>query len=383
MVARPDGLKRLTRLLRDFPVVAILGPRQIGKSTLAKQFADSQRGQVHLFDLERQADLRRLQDPQLALEDLRGLVVLDEIQRMPDVFPTLRVLADRQPRRARFLVLGSASPDLLRQSSETLAGRIAHFYLSGFQPSEVPGRQLDRLWLRGGFPRSFLARGEDVSWLWREEFISTFLERDLPQLGVTTPATTLRRFWSMLAHAHGGIWNASEFGRSLGSNDNTARKYVEMLASTFVVRILRPYHANLSKRQVKSPKVYVADSGLLHALLGLQRMEDVLGHQKAGASFEGFAMQTVIEQMGARPHECHFWALHSGAELDLLVVRGNKRLGFEFKLGSAPSLTRSMRSAMENLDLTALWVVHHGKDRYPLAPKVEAVPLRDLTSVSL
>jgi len=383
MTDRTVSLERLGTLLREFPVVAILGPRQIGKTTLAEQYAQTVTGPVHVFDLERPADLRRLQDPMLALEDLRGLVVLDEIQRKPDVFPVLRVLADRKRRPASFLVLGSAAPELLRQSSETLAGRIAHHYLTGFQPCEVSARQLDRLWLRGGFPRSFLARTDEASALWRDEFITTFLERDLPQLGFRTPATTLRRFWSMLAHAHGGIWNASEFGRSLGTSDHTARNHVERLASTFVVRILQPFHANVKKRQVKSPKVYVADSGLLHSLLGLQTKEDLLGHGKAGFSFEGFAMQVVIEQVKARPHECFFWSTHGDADLDLLIARGNRRVGFEFKLSSAPDLSASMRTACEHLELDKLWVVHHGKQRYLLATNIEAVPLRDLAQVEL
>ncbi len=374
-------MARIAQLFAEFPVVAILGPRQVGKTTLAGQYAESVAGPVHHFDCERPADLRKLQDPMLALEDLRGLVILDEIQRRPDVFPVLRVLADRAKRPARFLVLVSASPELLQQSSETLAGRIAHHPLPGFQPHEVDGKHLDKLWLRGGFPRSFLARNDEASTLWREEFVTTFLERDLPQLGVRTPATTLRRFWSMLAHAHGQIWNAADFGRSLGKSDQSARHYLDVLASTFVVRILQPYHVNLQKRQVKSPKVFLTDSGLLHTLLGLPTMDALRGHAKAGASFEGFALAAVIERTGARPHEAYFWGLHSGPELDLLIVRGDRRIGFEFKMNSAPDLTASMRAACTDLALSKLWVVHAGKERFKLSPLVEALPLRMLPDV--
>ncbi len=378
MVARESHTKRLAELFAQFPVVAILGPRQVGKTTLAQLFADTQTTAVHHFDLERPAHRRSLQDPMLALEDLRGLVILDEIQRAPDIFPVLRVLADRPRRPARFLVLGSASPELLRQSSETLAGRIAHHPLGGLGLAETRPTSLDRLWLRGGFPRSFLARNDSASATWREEFVTTFLERDLPQLGIRTAATTLRRFWSMLAHAHGQIWNASEFGRSLGVSDQSARHYLDLLTSTFVVRVLQPYHVNIQKRQVKSPKVFLADSGLLHTLLEITSLQELRGHVKAGASFEGLAMQTVIDHVGARPHECFFWATHGGAELDLLIVRGRRRLAFEFKLNSAPDHTPSMRAAVEDLALDKLWVVHPGKEAFKLTATVEAVPLGKL-----
>lgn len=378
---RPVHLARLADLAAQFPVVAILGPRQVGKTTLSRQYADTVAGAVHTFDLQRAADLRALQDPMLALEDLRGLVILDEVQRLPDVFSTLRVLADRPRRPARFLVLGSASAELLRQSSETLAGRIAYLHLTGFLPVEVPPAQFDRLWLRGGFPRSFLARSDAASFTWREEFVTTFLERDLPQLGFRTPAATLRRFWSMLAHAHGQIWNASDFARSLSVSNHTTRHYLDLLASMLVVRVLPPFHENLQKRQVKSPKAYLADTGLLHTLLGIATVRDLRGHSKAGASFEGLGIQAVVEHLGARPHECHFWATHSGAELDLLVVRGRRRLGFEFKLGSAPDATASMHTALRDLKLQKLWVIHAGKDRYKLTPDIEAIPIHRLRDI--
>lgn len=383
MTSRTKPLARLTALFREFPVVAILGPRQVGKTTLAGQYAESSPGPVHTFDLERPADLRKLADPMLALEDLTGLVVLDEIQRLPEVFPVLRVLADRPRRKARFLVLGSASPELLAQSSESLAGRIAYLELNGFQPAEVGPKLIDRLWLRGGFPRSFLARSDAASFTWREEFVRTFLERDLPQFRVTTPATTMRRFWTMLAHYHGQIWNASELARSLGQSDPMARRYLDVLANTLVVRVLQPFHVNLKKRQVKSPKVYIADSGLLHALLGLPTTDALRGHARAGASFEGFAMTAVIEALEARPHECFFWATFSGAELDFLVQRGDRRVGFEFKLSSAPELTPSMKIALADLGLRHLWVVHAGKDVIRLAPQVTAIPLAQVATTRL
>ena len=275
----------------------------------------------------------------------------------------------------------SPSSDLLRRSAETLAGRIAHHVLPGFTPDEIGPRSLERLWLRGGFPRSFLAHSDAASATWREEFVSTFLERDLPQLGIRTASAMLRRFWTMLAHAHGQVWNASDFGRSLGISDQSARHYLDLLAGTLVVRVLQPFHANLQKRQVKSPKVYLSDSGLLHTLLGIVTARDLQGHSKSGASFEGMALQAVVEHLGARPHECFFWGTHSGAELDLLVVRGRRQLGFEFKLGSAPELTTSMRTALQDLGLDRLWVVHPGKDRYRLTKTIEAVPLRTLDAL--
>jgi predicted AAA+ superfamily ATPase len=383
MTTRSEHLARIGKLFRDFPVVAIVGPRQVGKTTLASQFVTTLRGTVHSFDLERPADLRKLADPMLALEGLEGTVVLDEIQRLPEVFPVLRVLVDRPRSSARFLVLGSASPELLSQSSESLAGRIAYHHLPGFQPDEVGPKLIDRLWLRGGFPRSFLARNDEASLQWREEFVQTFLERDLAQFNVRTPATTMRRFWTMIAHYHGQIWNASDFARSLGQSDQAARRYLDQLAATLVVRVLQPFHANLKKRQVKSPKVFIADSGLLHVLLGLPTLAALRGHARAGASFEGFAMTAVVEAMEARPHECSFWATYSGAELDLLVQRGDRRVGVEFKLSSAPELTPSMRIALEDLELDRMWVVHAGKDTIKLASKVTALPLAQVASTRL
>ena len=380
VMERDQDVLAVQTALGRFPVVGIIGARQAGKTTLARAIAKRQLGPVTHFDLEDPADLARLADPRLALGDLRGLVILDEIQRRPEIFPTLRVLADRRPRRVRFLVLGSASPDLLRQGSESLAGRIHYHELKGLSLSDVGRTRLKRLWLRGGFPRSFLAKSETESVAWRRALIRTFLERDLPQLGVQIPAETLRRFWTMVAHVHGQTWNASEFGRAFGMADTTVRRYLDLLTATFLVRQLQPFHENLAKRQVKAPKLYVSDSGLLHSLLGLHDERDLEGHPKVGASWEGFALDEVVRLMGARAEDCYFWATHAGAELDLLIVRGRRRWGFEVKKTSAPSLTRSMHIAMKDLRLDRLDVIHAGRDSFALAPKVRAVALADVAA---
>lgn len=370
---RPVHRARLAALLKASPVVAILGARQVGKTTLARMVARDRKGPVAFLDLEDPADAARLADPVLALGGLKGLVVLDEVQRAPEVFRALRVLADRPRRPARFLVLGSASPGLLRQSSESLAGRLAFHELGGFTLEETGTGALDRLWLRGGFPRSFLARSEGASGGWRRDFVRTFLQRDLPELGITVPSETLGRFWSMIAHFHGQTWNGSELGRSLGVADTTVRRYLDVLAATFVLRVLPPWFENVGKRQVKSPKVYVADSGLLHTLLGIGERRDLERHPKLGASWEGFAIEQVVARLRARREECFFWGTQAGAELDLLVVRGRRRLGFEVKRTSAPSVTPSMRIALADLGLDRLDVVHAGRETYPLAPRVRAL----------
>jgi hypothetical protein len=380
-IRRSAHIAAVRGLLRDYPAVALLGARQVGKTTLARQIAAGWRGPSTLFDLEDDVDRQKLRDPGLALRALTGLIVLDEIQHLPDVFRLLRVLVDRPRRPARFLVLGSASPKLLRQTAESLAGRIAFHEMEGFALDEVSGlagSPLDRLWLRGGFPAAFLGRDDAVSFQWRADFVRTFVERDIPSLGSGVPAAVLGRFWRMLAHWHGQVWNASEFGRALGASDATARRYLDLLAATFVVRILRPWHENLAKRQIKSPKVYIADSGLAHSLLGLETRDDLLGHPKVGASWEGFLLSQVIRRLGARPDECHFWGTHQGAELDLVVVRGRRRMGFEFKRTEAPSLTSSMRIALADLKLQELTVIHAGRDNWRMADKVRAVAARHL-----
>ena len=377
-VFRRQHLRRLTLLLRESSVVALLGARQTGKSTLARQLVAARRGPTTWFDLENPEDLARLADPGLELRRLRGLVVLDGIQRLPDVFPLLRVLADRPRTPARFLVLGSASPELLRQTSETLAWRVAFHELGGFDLHEVS--DLDRLWLRGGFPRAYLARSGVASRRWRDDFIRTFLERDLPGLGSTVAPTALRRFWTMLAHWHGQLWNGAEFGRAFGVAHTTVRRYLDLLTSAFVVRQLPPWHANIAKRQVRSPKVYVGDSGILHALLGLTTREALVSHPKVGASWEGFVVRQVTHLLAARPDQCFHWSTYSGAELDLLVMAGRRRYGFEIKRTEVPRLTTSMRSALETLDLQRLDVVHAGQRLYKLAPRVRALPAAQLAT---
>ncbi len=379
MIARHQYIEAVTRLLKRNPVVAIPGARQVGKTTLARQLMKALRGPATGFDLENPSDLARLSDPTLTLEELRGLVVLDEIQRRPDLFPVLRVLLDRPRSRARFLVLGSASPALLKQSSETLAGRIAFCELSGFSLGEVGTKELDKLWIRGGFPRSFLAQTDAVSIEWRRDFIRTFLERNIPQLGISIAARTLHRFWSMLAHYHGQIWNASEFGRSFGVADTTVRNYLDILTDTLMVRQLPPWTENVRKRQVKSPKIYLSDSGLLHSILDLKTKRDLEAHPKLGASWEGFLLESIIRQLGLRREQCYFWATHGGAELDLLVIEGRYRYGFEFKRTTSPQITRSMQSALSDLRLTRLDIVHAGKDTFPLAKRVRAVAARQIT----
>lgn len=372
MVERRTEVERVLHLLRRNPVVAVIGARQVGKSTLAREVAGRSKGTTTFFDLEDPAHLRLLDEPTQVLRPIRGLVVIDEVQRRPELFPVLRVLADR-PRGAKFLVLGSAAPELLRQSSESLAGRIAYHHLEGFALGEVGSRNLNRLWLRGGFPRSFTARTDADAAQWRLDFVRTFLERDLPQLGIRTPEPTLRRFWSMLAHVHGQTLNWSELGRSMGVADTTVRGYLDALTGTFVVRQLQPWFENISKRQVRSPKVFIADSGLLHTLLDVDTRAELQVHPKVGASWEGFCIGEVVKTLGARPDQCFFWATHAGAELDLLVVAGGKRRGFEVKLTDAPRVTPSMRTAFEDLKLESLDVIHAGAETTPLGPGIRAV----------
>jgi len=373
LIDRQRHLDRVGQLLASNPIVGLLGARQVGKTTLARVLAESQTEAVTRLDLEDPRDLARLEDPMLALADLEGLVVLDEIQRRPGLFPVLRVLADRPESQTRFLILGSASPQLLRQSSETLAGRIAYHEMDGFQLDEVGPDEVDRLWIRGGFPRSFLASSEAASSDWRNSFVRTFLERDLPQLGVQIPATTLHRFWRMLAHYHGQVWNGAELARAFGVSESSVRRYLELLTDALVLRQLPAWYENVGKRQVKSPKVYLADSGLLHTLLGLESKEDLEGHPKVGASWEGFVIAELARVLGARREEMFFWATHAGAELDLLVVRGSRRLGFEIKRTTTPSLTSSVRSALATLSLDSVEVIHAGQDTFPLSEKVRAL----------
>jgi predicted AAA+ superfamily ATPase len=378
MIDRESEVRAVRGLLRRHRVVGIVGARQVGKTTLARMVVRGWKSETAFFDLEHPEDLARLQDPMLALRDLRGLVVIDEVQRLPDLFEVLRVLVDRPRNRARFLVLGSASPELLKQGSETLAGRIVYYELGGFWLEELGVDKHSRLWLRGGLPRSYLARSLKDSHEWRRGFVRTFLERDLPQLGMNINATTMRRFWTMLGHYHGQTWNASEFARSFGVADTTVRGYLDRLTAALVVQQLHPWHENISKRQVRAPKVYVADSGLLHVLLNVRSQSDIEGHPKVGASWEGFVIEQIRRHLKAERDEVFFWATHAGAELDMLVTRGRTRLGFEVKRTTSPRVTPSMKHAVHDLKLRRLDVVHAGDTTFPLAQRIRAVSLSRL-----
>ncbi len=371
MIDRPKPLESIRKVFRVHPVAALLGPRQCGKTTLARTVAAQQ--PCTFFDLENPVDVQRLSAPMTALENLEGLVVIDEIQRLPKLFELLRVLVDRPDCEARFLVLGSASPKLVKGVSESLAGRVGFVDLSGFSLREAGAGRQRVLWNRGGFPRSYLAVDDEASYAWRQSFIRTFLERDIPQLGITTPTETLRRFWTMIAHFHGQVWNAAQLARSLGSSEKTARRYLDILAGAFMVRILPPWFENLGKRQVKAPKIYLRDSGLLHALLQLEALPQVQGHPKLGTSWEGFVIEHIIT--GLETRDAYFWATHAGAELDLLVLKSGKRFGFEVEYSDAPTLKRSMHVALEDLRLDRLWIVYPGSRSYDLHERVSVIPL--------
>ena len=371
MIDRKDIARTMRLALRRSRVVALIGPRQCGKTTLAQQLLDAD--SPNYFDLEDPASLARMDEPMTALRVLKGLVVIDEVQRKPDLFPVLRVLADRRPLSARFLILGSASPELLRQSSESLAGRIETIAMGGFSVNEVGISLQTRHWIRGGFPLSFLARTEADSFAWRKNFIQTFLERDIPQWGIGTPAMALLRFWTMLAHYHGQTWNAAEPARSLGVSEPTVRRYLDILSGVFMIRQLAPWHANLKKRQVKAPKIYFRDTGLLHQLLGIRSEKELLSHPKCGASWEGYVIEETIK--ATEPDEVYYWATHSGAEIDLVLIKNGRMLGVECKRMDAPRITPSMRIAREELNLEQIAVVYPGRKRYALGDGVAAVPL--------
>lgn len=379
MINRPYALARVRESYAVHPAVAIEGPRQCGKTTLAHAIAAEETGPVTYFDLEDPADVQRLESPEQALRPLRGLVVIDEAQRRPELFLLLRVLLDRPDKPARFLLTGSASPALIRGLSESLAGRVGIVDLGGFTLGEVVPEALQPLWLRGGFPRSFLAVDERGSLQWRLDFVRTFLGRDLPQLGITIPAETLRRFWTMIAHYHGQTWSGAEFARSLGTSEPTARRYLDILAGAFMVRVLPPWFENLGKRQVKAPKIYVRDSGLLHALLNLKDRDELLGHPKLGASWEGFALEQLIALLDTR--DAYYWATHAGAELDLMTLWSGQRYGFEVKYSDAPGATKSMHTALADLGLAHLWVIYPGEKRYDLTEKITAVPAREIPAL--
>ena len=371
VIERIELLEEVNRALQRNRVVALIGPRQCGKTTLARQIVPPD--SANYFDLENPVSLARLDEPMTALQDLRGIVVIDEIQRSPNLFPILRVLADREPLPARFLILGSASPDLLRQSSESLAGRITTITMSGFSLKEIGTENQGQLWQRGGFPRSYLADSDSESFEWRRDFILTFLERDVPQFGIQIPSTSLFRFWSVLAHYHGQVWNVAETARTLNIGETTARRYMDLLQDLFMVCQLQPWHANLSKRQVKSSKIYFRDTGLLHYLLGIKSEAELALHPRLGASWEGYVIEEIIKSV--RPDEVYFWATYSGAELDLLLIKDQRRIGVECKRMDAPKLTPSMRTAMQDLGLDKLIVVYPGSQPYSLAEGITVMPL--------
>lgn len=368
-------LQRMNFSFKVNPVVALLGPRQCGKTTLARIYAKQQKGdtKIHYFDLEDPEDLSLFENPKLALASLNGLIVIDEIQKIPEVFPLIRVLVDSEESQKRFLVLGSASRDLIHQSSETLAGRISYIELTPFSYKEVP--DIEKLWIRGGFPKAYLAHSLDQSIEWRKEYISAFLERDIPNLGFDIPSQSLRRFWMMMTSYHGNLFNASEIGRSLGLSGPTMRRYLDLLSGTFMVRQLQPWFENISKRQVKSPKIYFRDSGIFHSLLGTNKKEEISRHPKLGASWEGFALESIIRGHQVPQEECFFWAVYEQVEIDLMIFIKGKRLGFEFKWADAPKLTKSIVTASKILNLDKIYIIYPGNKSYPLSDNIFVVGL--------
>ncbi len=378
MIKRDALQQEIQTALARSRVVALVGPRQSGKTTLARQFVPA--NSLNYFDLEDLTSLARLEEPMTALQDLRGVVVIDEIQRKPELFPILRVLCDRDPLPARFLILGSASPELTRGSSESLAGRVETVSISGFGLAELGEDAVSQHWLRGGFPLSYLANSEPDSLAWRKNFIQTFLDRDLPQWGIRVPSATLLRFWTMLAHYHGQIWKAAEPARTLGISEPMARQYLDILEGVYMARVLQPWFVNLKKRQVKAPKIFFRDTGILHYLLGIRSELDLLTHPKSGASWEGYVVEEVIKSVA--PDNVYYWATHNGAELDLLLLKNGRKIGVECKRMDAPRLTPSMRIALEDLKLDQLIVIYPGKTSYPLGEKVTVLPLSSIMTLA-
>ncbi|MBV6441593.1 MAG: ATP-binding protein [Haliscomenobacteraceae bacterium CHB4] len=375
IIERHKDRTAIADLLSIFPVTAILGPRQVGKTTLAKTFHPD-----HIFDLENPRDFALLENPQLALEKLAGLIMIDEIQRKAELFPLLRYLVDNNPKQ-RFLILGSASSNLRQQSGESLAGRIGYHYLTGLNLTETGAGSMETLWLRGGFPRSYLTESDSQSMTWRTNFITTFLEKDLTVLGVNVPAATMYRFWTMVSHYHGQTINYSELGRAFGINDKTAKLYLSILEDTFMIRQLMPWHANVSKRLVKSPKIYLRDSGIFHALQSINTMQELRNNPKIGASWEGFALEELVSMLGKRDSEVFFYGTHSGAEIDLYWQDKGKKMGAEFKYIDAPRTTKSMHQAIVDLNLDELWVIYPGDKKYQLTEKIWAMPLENFAGL--
>lgn len=375
---RPGFLHAINRYFKIHPIVVLLGPRQCGKTTIARMFSKNESDffRENYFDLENPIDSKRLSEPMLALSKLKGLIIIDEVQRVKELFPVLRVLADEEDSPRKFLILGSASRDLINQSSESLAGRSAYIEITPFGLKEV--KEVDKLWLRGGFPKSFLAATDEESHDWREFYIKTFLEQDVPNLGINIPAVALRRFWTMLSHYHGNVFNYSELARSFGTSDATIRRYLDILTGTFMIRQLQPWHENISKRQVKAPKIYFRDSGIFHSLTGVTDWSSLRLYPKIGASWEGFALEEVIRSYQAGIEECYFWSTYSGAELDLLIIQKGKKFGFEFKYCDAPSITKSMQIALLDLKLDSLTVIYPGDVDYKLTDKIEVKSLKSI-----
>jgi len=378
MIKRKGYIQYIKRALERSRAVALLGPRQCGKTTLARKFVDIH--SANYFDLEDPSYLVALADPLTVLDPLHGLVVMDAVEQRPDLFPVLRVLLDRNPLPAKFLILGSASPDLLRQSSESLAGRLEIIEMGGFRLTEVGQKKASHLWVRGGFPLSFLAKNDVDSFAWRKSFIKTFLKRDIREQGIDVPSVTLHRFWTMLAHSHGKIWNNAPIAASLGISEPTVRKYLDIFTGIFMVRQLQPWHANIKKRQIKSPKIYIRDTGILNSLLGLKNESEIVRHPDCGSSWEGFVIEEVISSSGL--DEVYFWGTHNGAEIDLVFLKGGKLCGIEIKRGDAPKITPSMRIALDDLGLARIIVIYPGKKRYSLHKKIDVVPFDDYLTES-
>lgn len=376
LLNRPDFEEEVRESIEFNPITSILGPRQCGKTTLARVISSTTKST--LFDLEDPSDFELLKvSPKTILMKQEGLVIIDEIQLIPELFPLLRVLADSTNLKSKYLILGSASPDLIQKSSETLAGRIGFVNLTGFRIGEVGNENLEKLWLRGGFPKSFLATSEKQSMAWRNDFTLTFLERDISQLGINIPPVTLRRFWQMLAHYHGQVWNGAEFARAMGVSEPTVKRYLDILTGTFMVRQLQPWYENLKKRQVKAPKVYIRDSGILHSLLALPDKE-IFKHVKVGASWEGFVIEQILQRINTR--DCYYWRTHAGSELDLLSLKNGKRIGFEVKFSDVPKITKSMHNVIEDLKLDMLYLVNSGSRKIQLEEKITVLPATEIIS---
>ena len=374
MINRPKYLEKLSTGIRRSPITALLGPRQCGKTTLARFFA-TDKNAVY-FDLESQPDLNRLQNPELVLSSLSGLVVIDEIQVLPQLFNVLRVVVDRPGNEAKFVILGSASPHIIKNVSETLAGRVEFIELNSFNLWDVGIECKEKLWIRGGFPPSFLAGSDEDSIAWREGFIKTFLERDIPQMGISIPSAAMRRFWTMLANYHGQIWNASDFARSMGLSDKTVRSYLDILTGTYMIRQLQPWYENIKKRQVKAPKIYLRDAGLLHNLLNLPDLHTLRAHPRIGASWEGFCIEQIVQVV--EPQQAYFWSTHSGPEIDLFFIHHSKRYGVEIKFSETPKITKSLLAAIHDLKLEHAWIVYPGKEQYPVHEKITVIPLKNI-----